>query len=155
MSLCPCCSGLAYDRCCEPAHRGSQAPVTPEALMRARYSAFALGNIEFLLATIAPTHAEPSDRETIANTLENTEWCGLQVVSASQGEGLGEVEFVAFFKPKGTAPQGVQQLHERSHFVYTHQWYYTTGEQLPNIKWQRNQLCFCGSGQKYKKCCAR
>ncbi len=154
MKSCPCCSGRDYGHCCEPAHSGSQPPTTPEALMRARYSAFALGNIAFLLETIATTHTEPSDHETITKTLESTEWCGLHVISASQEEALGEVEFVAFFKHRDTARQGIQQLHERSHFVHTHQWFYTTGEQLPNIKWQRNQLCFCGSGQKYKRCCA-
>lgn len=28
-------------------------------------------------------------------------------------------------------------------------------EELPNIKVGRNDLCPCGSGKKYKKCCGR
>ena len=41
---CPCGSGRSYAACCRPAHDGSVPPPTPEALMRARYSAFALGD---------------------------------------------------------------------------------------------------------------
>ncbi len=49
-SLCPCHSGKSYADCCEPYHNGKAAP-TPLALMRSRYSAYALDNIDYILQT--------------------------------------------------------------------------------------------------------
>lgn len=50
---CPCGSGKGYLACCGPLHAGARAP-TAEALMRARYSAYALGDAAFVLNTCAP-----------------------------------------------------------------------------------------------------
>ncbi|MEO0565894.1 MAG: YchJ family metal-binding protein, partial [Chloroflexota bacterium] len=44
---CPCGSGRAYKACCRPYHQGKNPP-TPEALMRARYSAYAAGEVRFV-----------------------------------------------------------------------------------------------------------
>ena len=49
-TLCPCNSGKDYRVCCGLYHEGEVAP-TPTALMRSRYSAFALENADYLLAT--------------------------------------------------------------------------------------------------------
>ena len=51
--LCPCHSGRLYTECCQPYHKGKLAP-TPEALMRARYSAYALHNADFIMQTTHP-----------------------------------------------------------------------------------------------------
>ena len=45
---CPCGSGLAYVECCAPLHEGTAKAKTAEALMRARYAAYATKNIAFL-----------------------------------------------------------------------------------------------------------
>ena len=47
---CPCGLGDDYDACCGRLHAGAPAP-TAEALMRARYSAFAVGDAGYLLRT--------------------------------------------------------------------------------------------------------
>ena len=57
--VCPCCSGIQYEQCCRPWHEGG-APPTALALMRSRYAAYALGNIDYILATTHPHHAEAS-----------------------------------------------------------------------------------------------
>ncbi len=49
---CPCGSGQKFKRCCDAVHRG-RVPSPPE-LMRARFSAFAIGNAEYLIATTHP-----------------------------------------------------------------------------------------------------
>jgi SEC-C motif-containing protein len=51
--LCPCSSGLPYARCCRPYHAGEAAP-TPQALMRSRYSAYALNKPDYVMATTHP-----------------------------------------------------------------------------------------------------
>ena len=53
-SPCPC-GGSAYRSCCGPLDSGDQSAETAEQLMRSWYSAFARGEIDYLLAT----HPEP------------------------------------------------------------------------------------------------
>ncbi|MFK7991026.1 MAG: YchJ family protein [Sandaracinaceae bacterium] len=52
---CPCGSGESYAACCRPVHQGARTEA-PSALVRARFSAFALGEGAFLLATVAKAH---------------------------------------------------------------------------------------------------
>ncbi len=55
---CPCTSGLRYRECCAPYHRGTAEPPDAEALMRSRYSAFALKEVEYLWRTLHPDHPD-------------------------------------------------------------------------------------------------
>ena len=55
---CPCWSGLAYDACCAPLHRGERDAAEPVALMRSRYAAFALGEAEYLVRTLHDDHPD-------------------------------------------------------------------------------------------------
>lgn len=50
---CPCCSGKPYSECCKPYHDGLAAP-TALALMRSRYSAYALENADYIIQTTHP-----------------------------------------------------------------------------------------------------
>ena len=45
---CPCCSALPYAQCCQPLHLGGRA-ISPEALMRSRFSAHALGLLPYIV----------------------------------------------------------------------------------------------------------
>ena len=51
---CPCGSNRTYDDCCGPYLEGRSDPPTAEALMRSRYTAYARGAIDYLLATHDP-----------------------------------------------------------------------------------------------------
>ena len=53
MTACPCGSGTAYGACCGPLHDGAPAP-TAEALMRSRYTAYALDRTDQAAATWSP-----------------------------------------------------------------------------------------------------
>lgn len=55
---CPCFSGARYVACCKPYHVGDRSPETPEALMRSRFSAFALGLGTYLVDTLSAEHPE-------------------------------------------------------------------------------------------------
>lgn len=55
---CPCRSSASYASCCLPAHDGSRPPAAPRELVRARYSAFALGLGAFLHATLSEAHED-------------------------------------------------------------------------------------------------
>ena len=57
---CPCSSGLRYSACCARYHRGTAEAPDAEALMRSRYSAFALREVDYLWRTLHPDHPDRS-----------------------------------------------------------------------------------------------
>jgi SEC-C motif domain protein len=121
-AACPCGSGEQYDGCCGPAHAGTPAP-TAEALMRSRYSAFALGLAPYLLASWHPA-TRPAELDLDGATT----WRRLQIVDTVAG-GAGDDDGVVEFRAAYRAPDGAGLLHERSRFVREGgRWYYLTGE---------------------------
>jgi SEC-C motif-containing protein len=91
---CPCHSGLRYAVCCSPFHRGAR-PDTPEALMRSRYAAFALGLGEYLVATLASSHPDLAlPRVELVRDLscvkDRQRFLGLRIVRAEGDEVLFE-----------------------------------------------------------------
>jgi SEC-C motif domain protein len=148
---CPCGSGKLFNICCQPYINMERPAPTAETLMRSRFSAFAIGNVEYLLFTRHSSTKMFDSRDDLQKSLESTEWCSLQVLSANQTDQTGEVEFVAFYRE---ANNGYGQIHERSQFKQEgDQWFYVDGVHLPPVKLQRNDLCWCGSGKKLKQCC--
>ncbi|MCX7190502.1 MAG: YchJ family protein [Methylotenera sp.] len=121
---CPCESGKPYSTCCQPYHQGLAAP-TAEALMRSRYTAFALELESYLLNTW-----HPDTRPTALNLADDppTKWLGLQVKHSTNTEPTkAAVEFVARYKVAGKA----YRLHELSQFINIgSRWYYLTGRML-------------------------
>ena len=73
--ICPCGSGSAYDVCCGPYHHGVAAP-TAEALMRSRYSAYVLGDVAYLMNTVAPERRYEHDIAAIAAWSASAQWQG-------------------------------------------------------------------------------
>jgi SEC-C motif-containing protein len=114
MSLAQCCG-----RYCGPVPQ-EPAP-DAESLMRSRYTAYAIGDEAYVLAT---WHA--STRPSQARFEAGTKWLGLQVHEHRRiDEGHAEVEFVARWRIGGRA----HRLHERSRFVRENgRWYYVDGD---------------------------
>lgn len=110
---CPCSSGLPYDECCGPVHRGTRAAPTAEQLMRSRYSAYALGDVDHLLRTW-----HPSTRPASLQLDDDLRWEGLDVLARERGgpfDDDGTVEFVAHHRHRFEDGHGTQ--HEVSRFV--------------------------------------
>ena len=118
---CLCGSGQPYADCCGRWHAGFTQGVhaaTPEALMRARYSAYGLGLIDYLLATWHPS-TSPGELE-----LPPLKWLGLELRHAQATGDAGVVEFVARYRDNGRGGR----LHETSRFVHEDgRWYYIDG----------------------------
>lgn len=147
---CPCGSDLMLSSCCGRYHQGEIAP-TPEALMRSRYSAFALGLSDYLLATWHPT-----TRPAELGQDPDTEWKSLTIVSAEPPLGdSGYVHFKAYFYERRREQKRWHVLEEVSRFVKEQQrWWYIDGTPtLARVKPRRNDPCLCGSGRKLKVCC--
>ncbi|KPK40273.1 MAG: preprotein translocase subunit SecA [Gammaproteobacteria bacterium SG8_47] len=122
---CPCGSGKAFAECCEPYLTGRQIAPTAEALMRSRYTAYALGDQDYILRTWHPS-TRPADLSEAVGA--SVKWLGLRIVSrtgGTAGESEGWVEFVARCKSGGRATR----MHERSRFLFADgQWLYVDGE---------------------------
>jgi SEC-C motif-containing protein len=116
-AACPCHSGKKYKRCCGPHHGGTPAPA-PEALMRSRYAAYALGLVDYVIDTTAPDgpRAQTDRRAWALDVLAfhaSTGFDGLEILgSGSEGDG-GWVRFRAILT------QGARDasFEERSTFV--------------------------------------
>jgi SEC-C motif-containing protein len=120
---CPCGSNQTLGECCGRYLQGPlhyQAP-DPQSLMRSRYSAFVLDELDYLRATwhesTRPVQLEPNE--------PGTRWLGLQVRRhAMQDADHGTVEFVARVRHNGRATR----LHEVSRFVREKgRWFYLDG----------------------------
>ena len=144
---CPCQSGLRYDLCCLPLHRGTPAG-SPEQLMRSRYSANVLGLDRYLLDTW-----HESTRPYSASTANGPSWVGLRILVAKEQGATGKVHFQAIYRDRGE----FGCLEEESNFVLEEgRWWYIDGvvkEYL--LKPGRNERCPCGSGRKFKACCQK
>ena len=93
-SACPCGSGEAFAACCGPLHAGTAKAATAEALMRSRYSAFALGDEAYLLRTWHPS-TRPDRLD-----LDDRTWTGLEILETTGGSPLhtqGTVRFSAHY----------------------------------------------------------
>lgn len=148
MAACLCGSERDFEHCCGALIRGDRQAESPEQLMRSRYSAFAMGEVDYLIKTwLEP----PASRDALAADIAQTRWTRLVILSAPPvRKNGGEVEFAAFCQ---TREAGFDQLHERSRFVcHDGRWRYVDGKIMPPIKLGRNEPCYCGSGLKRKAC---
>lgn len=154
---CPCGSGLDYAACCRPIIQGKSKAATAESLMRSRYTAYAKGEINYIVSSCVPD--SDIDPEATKNWSRKAEWLGLRIVRTEKGgasDSEGVVEFVADY-----VMDGLKDEHrETAYFVKKDgSWLYDKGDvkaatvvrAAPKVG--RNEPCPCGSGKKYKHCC--
>lgn len=147
-STCPCQSNKSYEDCCGCFHTHARFPETAEQLMRARYAAYVLKNVPYIVETTVPSQQALLNVQAIQAWAENTQWLGLQILKTETLTKLqSAVEFHAVFQGE----EGEQTHHERSIFVKIDgRWYFVDPTvPLPMMK----QPCVCGSGKKFKHCC--
>ena len=118
--------------------------------MRSRYTAHVLGNADYLRDSWHPDFRP--DQIDLNNDIH---WIGLQVFEHQAAESKARVEFEARLIVRGR----LEAMREDSEFVREQgRWLYTRGDALPPSfeprKLNRNEPCPCGSGRKFKRCCA-
>ncbi|OOS55943.1 SEC-C motif-containing protein [Acinetobacter baumannii] len=148
---CPCGQGQ-YAACCQPLHLKQQVAQTAEQLMRSRYSAFALQQIDYILQTTALGQQSALDRAAIADWSQSNQWLKLEVVQHQPK--LDKTHALVEFKAHYHDGTQAHIYHEISHFVlHQQQWYFLD----PTLDMQitMKQPCICGSGKKFKQCCAQ
>jgi SEC-C motif-containing protein len=154
---CLCGSTLDYKNCCGLYHSGEKIPQTAESLMRSRFTAYAMHNADYLLATW-DSNKRP---EQIDFSKDTSEWLRLEIVNLKKGgviDDKGIVEFKAYFQQDGEE----SVMHEISRFKKSAgRWVYLDGvvKSIGKVNQTSNQgknaLCSCGSGKKFKRCCGK
>lgn len=119
--ICLCGSPITFSKCCEPIINKKNKAETAEQLMRSRYTAYTLSNIDYLIATTHPSERgnySPGDMEKWA---KDNDWQGLEIIQTT----TNTVEFKAYFIDS----KGKKQVHhEKSTFVMENgNWYYFDG----------------------------
>ncbi|GMO56917.1 MAG: YchJ family protein [Treponemataceae bacterium] len=167
---CPCGSSRDYAECCKPVIKDVSAAVTAEQLMRARYSAYVMHEIDFLIDSCQSEKSEnvgtkndkSIDRESTSKWSKDSMWQGLKILRTEKGQQNDREGIVEF-----TADYSINGLHETHHesaqFARTpaNTWIYVSGEVKPTTRKRegekigRNDPCPCGSGKKHKKCCGK
>lgn len=125
--LCPCGTGSNYGACCGRLISGSAQARTAEELMRSRYSAYALGELDYVFRTWHPK-TRPAD----VSPAPGVTFAGLtisDIVAGGPGDDLGVVEFTARLR----GPEGLAEMHERSRFSRrAGRWMYVDGA-IPDV----------------------
>ena len=129
--------------------------------MRSRYAAYAEHEIDYIIGTCAEDERDKIDVDQTRSWSERSKWLGLKILATGKGgpeDTEGSVEFEALYEM-----DGLRDIHhEQARFKKTDgRWLYVEGNVAPKTvvrtgpKVGRNDPCPCGSGKKYKHCCAK
>jgi len=122
--LCPCDSTVSYKLCCARSHKGNIKAPTAEALMRSRYTAYAMGKAQYLYKT---WHEKTRPSLSSLRESDPQKLIALKIISTQAGgehDLKGMVEFIA--SSESTDPeQPIYQHREKSLFIKVkEQWLY-------------------------------
>jgi SEC-C motif-containing protein len=113
---CPCGSGKKYKKCCQPFHKGKAKPKTALGLMKSRYSAYAKGEVKYIIKTTAKDYQKELNEQEIKLFCESN-FKKLAIIDFSKNM----VEFKAYIDD--------YILHEKSEFIKEDfEWRYLKGK---------------------------
>ncbi len=155
-TTCLCTSELEYAQCCQPYHLGVKIAATAEILMRSRFTAYALHNSEYLIQTWDKNQRP----KTIDFSKDEAEWQRLEILNTKKGC-INDTRGLVTFKAYYLIDDVEHVLHEISRFKkIAGKWLYLDGvvKAVSAVNQTQNQgknaICACGSGKKFKRCCA-
>lgn len=125
---CPCNSDLPYTECCKKLHDGVLAP-SALALMRSRYSAYALGLVHYIIDTTHKNNPSYSPqislwKKELKSFCASTQFLRLEIVHAEERDNHGEVSFIAHLKQEG---QDIQLIEHSFFKKEGKKWLYLRG----------------------------
>ncbi len=131
---CPCHSQKLYRDCCERYHKG-EPPENALALMRSRYAAYALGLVDYIIATTHPKNSHYLEdhtkwKEEILRFSQATHFEGLTIHEFVDDAQTAYVTFTAILKQKGNDAS----FTEKSRFEKVDgRWLYRDGQMIPSF----------------------
>ncbi|WP_196889098.1 YchJ family protein [Aureivirga sp. CE67] len=124
---CPCGKNTSLENCCLPIIKGEKKAKTAEELMRSRYTAYTLADIDYIMKTHHHTSRPLSEYVEIQKWAKRVKWLKLEVLKTKKGtetDTEGFVEFKAHFKELFKK----KIIHENSYFVKENEeWFYVSG----------------------------
>ena len=122
MANCYCGSNTPFENCCQIYLTGAKKAPTAETLMRSRYSAYAIGAADYLVATTHSSTRKLHRKVDILEWSKSNHWLQLEVLAST----ATTVKFKAYYIDY----QGKAQVHEEhSTFVLeVDSWFYVDGE---------------------------
>ena len=125
MEICPCGSSKAIDKCCGMYHENMNAS-TALLLMKSRYAAYVIGDVDYLVKTTHPHQQYGLNKSDIRQWSAENTWQGLQIIATKNVSDINsQVEFKASFLDKNNKPS---VHHELSTFDKIEGvWYYSKG----------------------------
>jgi len=121
-ALCFCGSAIPFKDCCQRYIDGNQKPPTALALMKSRYSAYAVHNADYLWNTTHISQRKFYSKEDILHWATANQWQKLEIILATENT----VEFVAYFLDENKQNQ---IHHEYSTFKQENgSWFYIDGK---------------------------
>ena len=128
---CYCCSGRVFENCCQPFISGAAKPSTAEELMRSRYAAYAMVEVDYILRTTHPSTRRFHEPQAIEQWAKSSKWQKLEIISTAKGparDQQGTVEFKAYYLDADDRPQ---THHEKSNFrKELGKWFFVDGKVL-------------------------
>jgi SEC-C motif-containing protein len=121
MKICYCGNQMTFENCCQLYIDGTKKTPTAEALMRSRYSAYAIGNADYLVATTHPSTRKKHKKSDILEWSKSNNWKRLKIINSTETI----VKFSAYYIDNHLKAQ----IHtEESTFIYEEEnWFYVDG----------------------------
>lgn len=121
---CPCGKDKEYINCCGIIHQDITKVKTAEDLMRSRYTAFTMGNIQYLKLSHLKKTAEYKDEIELKDWCQSVNWIKLEILSTflgSENDDNGKVHFKAYYIENGKEyciEEKSTFVKENNHWVY-------------------------------------
>ena len=130
VTKCPCGSGEEYASCCQPHHDGTATAeaLTPEAIVRARFSAYVKNVPKYIVASTHPDSKDMRRKDDPAEareqlekdaeaTMKKVNFTSLRVKSTKENDGETFVTYEVSYKGAGKKNRGgTKTLAERSRY---------------------------------------
>jgi len=128
VTVCACGSQKAYTSCCRLIHHNIHLANSPLSLMKSRYTAYVLGNIDFLMRSHHSSTRPTNEKEAILAWTNSITWLRLEIIEETVPTNeVGYVTFIASYLEKGQQ----NRIYETSRFLKEDKhWVYVDGTHL-------------------------
>ena len=152
---CPCGKGL-FGNCCQLVLNDHSNALTAEQLMRSRYSAFCVKDMDYLVKSFLTEKSRSAIVTNFNKMFEARDWLSLTItetVAGGESDRSGIVQFYAVYSLVDE-PGSRFFTNERSRFTKEADglWYFRSSESSRKIDLAADSECWCGSGKRFKDC---
>lgn len=123
-TICPCGSNKPTLECCGQFIFSGKAAPTAQELMRSRYTAHVLQDIDYLWLTWSETSRNRTSKEAIKDWAQNCTWLGLDILACELGGVRDDTGTVTFSARYQLGQQTHQHLEKSLFRRESNQWRY-------------------------------